>query len=88
MVSIPFRLTSELWETIYSDKIELVAVDHPDSVDIFVPEQFAPPPFPGKKIYMVTEKNIPVSASDSRGNDVLSFISQKDDKYLSGFQSG
>ena len=79
------QLTSELWETIYSDKIELVAVDHPDTVDIFVPEQFAPPPFPGKKIYMVTEKNIPVSASDSRGNDVLSFISQKDDKYLSGF---
>ena len=79
------QITSELWETIYSDKIELVAVDHPDTVDIFVPEQFAPPPFPGKKIYIVTEKNIPVSASDSRGNDVLSFISQKDDKYLSGF---
>ena len=79
------QLTSELWETIYSDKIELVAVDHPDSVDIFVPEQFAPPPFPGKKIYMVREKSLPASASDSRGNDVLPFIAQKDYKYLSGF---
>ena len=79
------QLTSELWETIYSDKIELVAVDHPDSVDIFVPEQFAPPPFPGKKIYIVRKKSPPVSASDSRGNDVLSFISQKDYRYLSGF---
>ena len=43
------QLTSELWETIYFDKIELVAVDHPDSVDVFVPEQFSPPPFPVKR---------------------------------------
>ncbi len=41
------KITSELWETIYFDKLQLVAVDHPDSVDIFVPEQFSPPPFPG-----------------------------------------
>jgi hypothetical protein len=79
------QLTSELWETIYFDKVELVAVDHPDSVDIFVPEQFSPPPFPGNKIYQVREKNLPVSATDSKGNDVLSFISEKDNVYLSGF---
>jgi hypothetical protein len=81
------QLTSELWETIFFDKLELVAVDHPDSVDIFIPEQFSPPPFPGKKIYQVKEKNLPVSAIDSRGNDVISFISQKDDLYLSDFNS-
>jgi hypothetical protein len=79
------RVTSELWETIYLDKIELVAVDHPDSVDVFVPEQFSPPPFPGYKVFQVKEKHIPVSAKDSRGDDVLSFISAKDDKYLSDF---
>ncbi|MBK7710871.1 MAG: VCBS repeat-containing protein [Bacteroidales bacterium] len=79
------QLTSELWETIYFDKLELVAIDHPDSVDVFVPEQFAPPPFPGKKVYQVKEKALPVSATDSRGNDLLSFISRKDDIYISGF---
>jgi hypothetical protein len=79
------QLTSELWETIFFDKLELVAVDHPDSVDIFVPEQFSPPPFPGKKICQVKEKILPVSAVDSKGNDVLSFISKKDDIYQSGF---
>ena len=82
------QVTSELWETIYIDKLELVAVDHPDSLEIFVPEQFAPPPFPGLKILKVKEKRIPVSAIDSYGNDVLSFISEKDDNYLSGFKSG
>ena len=41
------QMTSELWETIYMDQMQLVVVDHPESVDIFVPEQFSPPPFPG-----------------------------------------
>ncbi|MCJ7449482.1 MAG: FG-GAP-like repeat-containing protein [Bacteroidales bacterium] len=86
--SYSLQVTSELWETIYIDKLELIAVDHPDSLDIFVPEQFGPPPFPGLKILKVKEKHIPVSAKDSYGNDVLSFISEKDDNYLSGFKSG
>jgi hypothetical protein len=82
------QVTSELWETIYMDKISLVAVDHSDSVEIFVPEQFSPPPFPGLKIMQVKEKRVPVSAIDSHGNNVISFIAEKDDNYLSGFKPG
>lgn len=84
----PVQLTAELWETIYFDKVQLVAVDHPDSVDIFVPEQFTPPPFPGFQLYKVKEKHLPVSAIDGNGNDVLSFIAEKDDKYLADFNPG
>jgi hypothetical protein len=80
------QLTSELWETMFFDKVQLVAVDHPDSIDIFVPEQFSPPPFPGNKQFQVTEKHIPLSATDSKGNNVLSFISEKDDNYLADFK--
>ena len=79
------QLTSELWETMFFDKVQLVAVDHPASVDIFVPEQFSPPPFPGNQQFQVKEKHIPLSANDSHGNDVLPFISEKDDKYLADF---
>ena len=86
--SYSIQVTAELWETIYFDKVELVAVDHPDSVDIFVDEQFSPPPFPGLKIYKVPKKHIPVSAMDSKGNDVLPFINKKDDIYLSDFRPG
>jgi tetratricopeptide (TPR) repeat protein len=82
------QVTSELWEAIYLDKLELVAVDHPDSVDIFVPEQFSPPPFPGNKVYPVSEKILPVTAVNGKGNDVLSFISKKDDIYLSDLNPG
>jgi len=80
------QMTSELWETIYLDKVQLVAVDHPDSVDIFVAEQFSPPPFPGCNIYQVKDRQIPASAKDSNGNDVLSVISEKDDKYIADFK--
>jgi len=81
------QVTSELWETIYTDKIELVAVDHPDSVDVFVAEQFSPPPFGELNLYQVSGKNTPVSAKDTEGNDVLSLILEKDDKYISSFKS-
>jgi len=81
------QMTSELWETIYMDKIRLAVADHPDSVDVFVPEQFTPPPFPGYDIQQVSKKILPVSAIDNNGHDVLSYIEKDDDVYLPGFNS-
>lgn len=82
------QVTDELWETMYIDKIDLIAVDHPDSIDIFVEEQFTPPPFPGFDVYTIGKTYLPVSATDSYGNDLLPYITEKDDKYLSTFSSG
>jgi tetratricopeptide (TPR) repeat protein len=81
------QVTSELWETIYLDQLQLVAVDHPDSVDVFVPEQFSPPPFPGFKPYVVGKKISPITAIGASGEDVMEFIRSKDDNYLSDFRS-
>jgi tetratricopeptide (TPR) repeat protein len=81
------QVTSELWETIYLDKLNIVAVDHPASTSIWVEEQFTPPPFPGMKIFQAEKEIIPVSAADSRGNDVLQYIKAKDDNYLSAFMT-
>jgi tetratricopeptide (TPR) repeat protein len=82
------QVTSELWETIYLDQLQLVAVDHPETTEIYVPEQFTPPPFPGLNIIKTDRKIIPVSATDGEGNDILPMISSKDDIYLSGFSTG
>ena len=82
------QVTSELWEAIYIDQVRLVAVDHPGSIEVFVDEQFSPPPFPDYRVYQVAEKHLPVSAKDTKGNNILSFISEKDDKYLSNFKLG
>ncbi len=80
------QMTSELWETIYMDKMQLVAIDHPASIDVFVPEQFSPPPFPGLKLVKVEHKYFPISAKDEHGNDLLSLIREKDDHYISNFK--
>jgi tetratricopeptide (TPR) repeat protein len=81
------QVTSELWETIYLDQLQLVAVDHPAGTDVFVPEQFSPPPFPGYRLYNVENKIMPVSAVGNNGDDVLEIIRSKDDNYLSDFQT-
>ncbi len=80
------QMTSELWETIYMDEMQLVAVDHPESVDIFVPEQFSPPPFPGLEIIQVSKKHFPIAAKDAENNDLLSLILEKDDEYISNLK--
>jgi len=77
------QLTSELWETIYIDKVRLYAVDHPETVDIYLDEKFTMPPFPGYHLYPVPEHQIPVSAMDGEGNDLLPLISKRDNKYVS-----
>ncbi len=82
------KITSELWETIYMDRVRLVAVDHPDSVEVFVPEQFSPPPFPGLDLQQVTRRVRPVSARNENGLDVLDLIGHKDDRYLAHFKKG
>ena len=82
------KITSELWETIYMDRVRLVAMDHPDSVEVFVPEQFTPPPFPGMELHQVVEKIYPSSAVTETGLDVLHLLTAKDDNYVSQFRRG
>src|SRR2546423_1633118 len=47
------QLTEELWEVAYVDQLALLAVDHPDSVEVFVDERFVPPGTPAAGPYQV-----------------------------------
>ncbi len=80
------QLTGELWETLYIDKVKLIAVDHPADLDVFVDESFSPPPFPELRLYAIKNPKIPVSAINQHGNDVLNYIAQKDDSFLADFR--
>ncbi len=85
------QLTEELWEVAYVDQLELLAVDHPNSVDVFVDESFVPPGSPGSGrlvIHQVREKRLPVSATDERGRELLPPLRAKNDDYVGGFASG
>jgi hypothetical protein len=79
------QLTEELWETAYADEVKLVAVDHPDSVDVFVDERFVPPGPVKLRLYQIAQRDLPLSATDERGNDVLPALRASDDVYVSNF---
>ncbi len=79
------QTTAELWETIYTDQIQLVAIDHPASTDVYVDERILPSATPGYKLFQAKEKKIPLSATNKRNDNLLEKISKKDDKYVSEF---
>ena len=75
------QITEELWETAYFDEVKLIAVDHPAGTDIFVNEQYTPPPFAEFKVYGVKEKRHPKSAVNHRGEDVSDALKTFDYHY-------
>jgi Tfp pilus assembly protein PilF len=77
------QLTEELWETAYADEVKLLAVDHPDSVDVFVDERFVPPGPVSLRLFQIAQRYSPLSAIDERGNDVLPALRESDDVYVS-----
>ena len=77
------QLTEELWETSYTDQIRLLAVDHPDSVDVFVDERFVPPGPVALRLFRAARAHPPLSAVDDHGVDVLPALRAKDDVYVS-----
>src|SRR5688500_19820048 len=77
------QLTEELWETAYADEVKLVAVDRPDSVDVFVDERFVPPGPVKLRLFQSARRNLPISATDERGHGVLPVLRESDDVYVS-----
>ncbi len=75
------RLTEELWETGYLDEARLLAVDHPESVQVYVNERFVPAGTASLRLYQVARPRPPVAATDELGNDLLPALRAQDDVY-------
>ncbi len=75
------RLTEELRETAYLDKIRLIAVDHPEEIRIVTNEKAKGPPFPAFRLFGVGSKVLPVAATNHRGEDVLARVAASDRRY-------
>ncbi len=82
------QVTGELWETGYIDEVKLLVVDHPDSVQVLLDERFVPPGDATLRIYQVAEPRAPVAATDEHGRDLLPFLRERDDRYVSQFRLG
>ena len=75
------RLTEELRETAYVDRMRLIAVDHPEGVRIISNEKAKGPPFPDFKLFGLETAIAPNAAVNHRGEDVLASVLTSDRNY-------
>lgn len=80
------RITEELREVAYLDQIHLIAVDHPERVEIYTNDKFKAPPFPEFRLFGVDEPVRPLRARDHHGRDVLPRLLALDRAYPDGFR--
>ena len=79
------RVTNELEEAVFIDKLQLISVDHPAGTEVFPNEGLTVPPQPFK-IFMTTNARTPLAAFDEHGHDMLSRISRLDREYPDDFK--
>ena len=79
------RVTNELEEAIFADHFRLIAVDHPQAVQVYPNEGLTYPPRPFK-LYATRDAHPPLTAADEHGKNVLPQISRMDRQYPDDFQ--
>ena len=80
------RVTNELEEALFVDRVQLVAVDHPDAVEVFPNEGLKSPPRAPLTLTATSGARPPSRAVDDHGHDVLSEISALDRRYPDDFK--
>ncbi|HYG81272.1 MAG TPA: hypothetical protein VD861_12830, partial [Pyrinomonadaceae bacterium] len=79
------RVTNELEEVLYVDRLQLIAVAHPSGTEIYPNEGMTARPRPFK-IHTTSGARPPLSAVDDHGHDVLARISKMDRQYPDDFR--
>ena len=80
------RVTNELEEALFVDRVQLVAVDHPRGAEAFPNEGLRSPPRPPLSIVAARGARPPVRAVDEHGHDVLAKIAALDRQYPDDFR--
>jgi tetratricopeptide (TPR) repeat protein len=83
---LSLRFIEPMEEVNYIDQLRLVAVDHPENVEVNPDERFLDdPPFASGRVVASAGARLPKGAWDGEGRDVLAEVSQRDHKFASGF---
>ncbi|HEX8148238.1 MAG TPA: FG-GAP-like repeat-containing protein [Pyrinomonadaceae bacterium] len=79
------RVTNELEEALFVDRLQLIAVAHPSGVEVYPDEGLrdAPPDF---KLYAAKGARPPAAATDEHGHDVLARLARPDRTYPDDFK--
>lgn len=78
------RMTNELEEVLYVDRLQLIAVAHPQNVEVYPNEGMTDPPRPFI-LYKTQGAQPPLAATDDQGRDVLSRLTKVDRQFVEGF---
>jgi tetratricopeptide (TPR) repeat protein len=81
------RITAELWEVYYYDRIALMTVDHAVGTEIYVDERFVVPPQKLGFTAVASPHQI-ARATDDNGQDVTELVSTLDGRALASFGKG
>jgi tetratricopeptide (TPR) repeat protein len=79
------RMTNELEEVLYVDRVQLIAVAHPSGVEVYPNEGMKDPPRPFI-LYKTQNAHPPISAVDDQGRDVLPRLTKVDRRFVEGFR--
>lgn len=79
------RVTNELEEALYVDKLQLVAVAHTEGTNVFPDEGLGKETNGELRLYTTQNARPPAAAIDERGQDVLASLSKLDNKFVDGF---
>jgi tetratricopeptide (TPR) repeat protein len=80
------RVTEELREVSYLDRIQLTAIDYPPALTIVTNDKFKGPPFPEFRLFGVDDPIAAVAARNHRGADVRDQLRAADRRYADGFR--
>ncbi|HSP62166.1 MAG TPA: CRTAC1 family protein, partial [Pyrinomonadaceae bacterium] len=79
------RVTNELEEAMFVDRLQLMAVAHPVGTEVYPNAGMSDPPKPFK-LFVTKDARPPLSAVDDHGNDVLDLLSRMDRRWPADFK--
>ena len=79
------RITNELEEVLFVDRLQLVAVDHRTGVSVYPNEGLRQPPREPFRPISIRDARLPSAARDGHGHDVLAQLASLDRRYPDDF---
>lgn len=79
------RVTNELEEAMFVDRLQLLAVAHPLGTEVYPNEGMTTSPKPFK-LFVTRNARPPLSVYDDKGNDVLDLVSRMDRRWPEDFK--
>lgn len=83
------RITEELWEAAFFDKLRLWVVDHPEDVEVASNLRIVPGAGPQPEVVLGSRDLRPMAAAwDGQGRDVTAEVARRDEVYADGYSPG